>query len=227
MIGDIIMERKITITGNGRIKVTPDYINLTLTVAANNKKYEKAVDEVEERVNVLNEALRKIGFGENTSKTTTYRIQPHYKYLNDRKGNTKREFDGYECFHRLKLSFDLNPQKLGAAVGLITKTIANPNLDIEFTVKDKEVAKREALSSTAEDAKLKAEALVAATGEKLGKLISIEHNDWNSLDLSVKVKPLACIEDTCEIAALQTSKIAMEPEDIEVSDSATFIWEIQ
>ena len=51
------MERKITITGNGRIKVTPDYINLTLTVAVNNKKYEKAVDEVEERVNVLAKML--------------------------------------------------------------------------------------------------------------------------------------------------------------------------
>lgn len=219
------MERKITITGNGRIKVTPDYINLTLTVAANNKKYEKAVDEVEERVKILNEALGKMGFDENLAKTTTYRIQPHYKFLSERRGSTKRELDGYECFHRLKLSFDLNPQQLGAAVGLITKTIANPNLDIEFTVKDKEVAKREVLRSTAEDAKLKAETLVSATGEKLGKLISIEHNNWNGLDLCVK--PLACVEDTCELAAIQTSKIAMEPEDIEVSDSATFIWEIQ
>ena len=221
------MERKITITGNGRIKVKPDYINLTLTVAANNKKYEKAVDEVEERVTVLNEALKKIGFDEDPAKTTSYRIQPRYKFLNERKGTTKREFDGYECSHCLRLSFDLNPQKLGAAVGLITKTIANPNLDVEFTVKDKEIAKREVLRSTAEDAKLKAEALATATGEKLGKLISIEHNDWNSLDLSVKVMPLACAEDTCEFAAIQTSKIAMEPEDVEVSDSATFIWEIQ
>ena len=138
----------------------------------------------------------------------------------------QKQFDGYVCTHRLKVEFDFAPDLLGKALSTISASLADPQLDVAFTVKDKDAVNEELLSNAAKNAKKKAEVLCSASGAALGKLITIDYN-WSDINIFSKVD--LRMEDTCEMA-LPTAilpPIDIQPNDINVSDTATFVWEIQ
>ncbi|WP_368489693.1 SIMPL domain-containing protein [Clostridium sp. BJN0013] len=58
----------------------------------------------------------------------------------------------------------------------IAKTQINPQLNVQFSVKDKTVASQKLLINVVENAKLKAKTLAKASGVILGDLISIDYN---------------------------------------------------
>ena len=84
----------------------------------------------------------------------------------------------------------------------------------------------ELLSNAAKNARKKAETLCSASGASLGKLITIDYN-WS--DINIFSKADLRMEDTCALAMPTAAlpPIDIQPNDINVSDTATFIWEIQ
>lgn len=71
----------------------------------------------------------------------------------------------------------------------------------------------------------KAEILTKASGVTLGELVSIDYN-WGELHLYSPTRYE--MEDDClmKISAAPTA-MDIEPDDIDVSDSVTFVWEIR
>ena len=105
------------------------------------------------------------------------------------------------------------------------RCIAEPELNVQFTVKDKEAVDAALLQSACANAKAKAEILTKASGVTLGDLVSIDYN-WGELHL---YSPTHYEMDPPCMARASAAPTAMdiEPDDIDVSDSVTFVWEIR
>jgi len=185
--------------------------------------YEKTMQRSAEILDTLREAVVSAGHDGNELKSTSFNINTKYESYKE-KETWKQRFEGYTCLHGLKLEFGLDMQKLSATLGAIAGCDADPNFSIKFSIKDPNAVSEQLLESAAENAKWKAMVLAKAAGVKLGAIERIEYN-WSDLHLFSQTNYQLCDTMVCEAAAPMSMDI--EPEDINVSDTATVVWAIE
>ena len=219
------MSRTITVRGIGNVSVKPDYITLSMTIDSQDKSYDRATEEAARRIDILQDATVSVGYKKDALKTASFNVETRYENVKDRQGNYKREFSGYACIYRLKLSFDFDSKQLARVISVIADSGAKPELSIAFTVKSPAKVNEELLISAAENTKAKEEILCKASGNKLGELLSIDYN-WGELNI---VSRTTYEMEDCVPPMMAMSKCAapeIEPDDIDVSDTVAFTWEI-
>ena len=220
------MMRTITVKGVGNVSAKPDYISISMTIESVENDYDKAMDGAARRIENLKAAAVSVGYEKEALKTISFNVETRYENVKDRQGSYKREFAGYACVYRLKLAFDFDSKQLAKVISAIANSGANPELSIAFTVKNPAKVSEELLESAAQNARAKAEILCKATGAELGQLISIDYN-WGELNIVSRTSyemedclmPLAAMDKCCAPE--------IEPDDINVSDTAAFTWEIK
>ena len=217
------MQRTITVKGTGTAKAAPDLIRIVLSLDAKDFDYGFTMRIAERKIDSLKEALAAVGFDRKALKTLNYDVRTDYSSEKDSNGNYKRVFNGYICSHRLKLEFDFDTKQLARTLNAIATCVSDPELSIAFTVKDPAAISADLLRNATTNAREKAEILCSAANVKLGELLAINYN-WGELEVVSHTDfdmPMKC-------AALSPGcDIEIEPDDISVSDTATFIWEIQ
>lgn len=216
--------KTITIKGMGKISVKPDLIVISMKLETENKEYDKTMKLASEKIEILNNSLENIGFEKNSVKTTKFNVRTNYESVKTKDGVYKSVFCGYVCNHNLKVEFDFDTKRLARVIATISKCLAKPELSISFTVKDPSIISRELLISATENAKQKAESLCEASNVKLGELVSIDYN-WGELnilsDTDYRIESRLMMKSEASLANVEIS-----PDDINLSDSATFVWEI-
>lgn len=217
------MARTITVKGIGKATAKPDFVVLTMSLEASDMDYDKAMQKAAEQIQQLNDTLVGIGFEKGSVKTINFNVRTDYDRVKDRNGDYRSVFNGYEVTHNLKLSFDFDMGRLSQALSAIASCLAHPQLSVAFTVKDATAINEEMLRSATVNARRKAEILCEASGVTLGDLIAIDYN-WGELDIYSHTR-YDCCEDAMIMAA--PASIDIDPEDIDVSDTATFVWEIK
>ena len=217
------MNRIITVKGTGNVKVKPDLIVITMSLESIHLDYNRTMKLAAEAVEGLLKAIQSLGFVKTDLKTTNFNISTHYESYRDNDNNYKSKFDGYLCEQGLKLEFDFDTEMLSKVLTTISKANIEPRLNIQFSVKDKDAVSEELLVSATENAKRKAEILAKASGVILGDLISIEYN-WGELHLYSQTR--FAMEDQL-MKLSESSAPSIEPEDIDVSDTVSFVWEIK
>ena len=217
------MARTITVKGIGKVSAKPDYVVLSMTLESIHIDYDKAMDMAATHIQHLNETLCSIGFEKGSVKTTNFFVHTDYDRVKDRNGNYTSVFNGYKVTHNLKLGFDFDMDRLSQALSAIAGCLSHPQLSVAFTVKDATAINEEMLRSATVNAKRKAEILCEASSVTLGDLIAIDYN-WGELDIYSNTR-YNCCEDAMPMVACKT--IDIEPDDIDVSDTATFVWEIK
>lgn len=219
------MARTITVKGIGKISARPDYVMLSMKLEAKDKEYDKAMNIAAEQLSGLNDTLASIGFEKDAVKTTNFNVQTDYDSYKDKQGNYQRVFSGFVCSHQLKLSFDFDMKRLSQALAAIAHCLAQPELSIAFTVKDPTAVNEALLRESTVNAKKKAELLCEASGVKRGQLLTIDYN-WGELNIYSNTR-YDMAEDCICGAPMMAKSIDIEPDDIDVSDTATFVWEIE
>lgn len=214
--------RTITVKGIGAVSVKPDLIVLRLSMETAEYEYDAAMKAAAEKIDFLNKALEAAGFEKKSAKTADFRVRADYDRRNDGKGNYTSVFMGYKCRHELKIEFDFDTKRLAKALSEISKCIAKPEISIDFTVKDSSAVSGELLKAAAKNAREKAEILCAASGAKLGELLSIDYN-WGELHLYSATD--YDVEGKCMMSGA-ADDMDIEPEEIKARDTATFAWEI-
>lgn len=214
--------RTITVKGIGAVSVKPDLIVLRLSMVTSEYEYDAAMKAAAEKIDFLNKALEAAGFEKKSAKTADFRVRADYDRLNDGKGNYTSVFMGYKCRHELKIEFDFDTKRLAKALSEISKCIAKPEISIDFTVKDSSAVSGELLKAAVKNAREKAEILCAASGAKLGGLLSIDYN-WGELHLYSETD--YDVEGKCLMMGA-ADDMDIEPEEIKARDTATFEWEI-
>ena len=219
------MPRTITVKGIGSVKTAPDYIVISMNLESQSPQYDETMELIAQQMEYLDTSLEGIGFEKKSVKTTSFNVRTDYDSVQDKNGNYKRVFKGYICSHHLKIEFDFDANRLAQTLSAISKCLAKPEISIAFTVKNPSAINKELLKSATINAKEKAEILCEASNVELGTLLTIDYN-WGELDIYSRTDYR--IEE--ELAALPMAKISqieIAPEDIDVSDTATFVWEIK
>ncbi|MCD2503105.1 SIMPL domain-containing protein [Clostridium sp. NSJ-145] len=217
------MERLITVKGIGNISVTPDLIIITMNLVSHKYNYDETMKLATESVNELEKAIEEVGFNKKDLKTTNFNITTSYKSYYDENNNYKSKFDGYKCEQDLKLEFDLDMEILSKVITAITKSKVEPRFNIRFSVKDKDEINKELLIKATENARSKAEVLTKAARVTLGRLVSIDYN-WS--EINIYSNTTYEIENK-SYAIAETYAPSIEPEDIKISDTVAFVWEIK
>lgn len=218
--------RTITVIGKGKSVKEPDLVVLEITITILKKEFDDALESMSKLVDKLKNSLKQIGFEEDDLKTTSFMIDQEYNSVE--KGIITKEhsskFMGFEVMHGLKLEFDLDNEKISEVLNCLNNYDKNLEVELGFSVKEKEEMIKEVLESATKDAKFKAELLANASSVTLGDLIKINC----SISDYFYFKSDTSFEDenvSSGLGALFSSGSIM-PEEIKISDTVTFEWEI-
>ncbi len=220
-------ERTIKVTGKGNLKVKPDVTRITITLEGQNKEYDKTLEQSSKDTEALKDILENHGFDRSDVKTLMFNVDTRYESYQTKDKSWRERFVGYEFKHTVKVEFDSDNARLGRILfSLAHAKEIHPDFRISYTVKDKEASKNELLGKAVADAKAKAAVLTAAAGVELKDIQTIDYS-WG--EINFEYSPMRG-DMLCKAAVLEESNgsfdMDIEPDDIEVSDTVTVVWEI-
>jgi uncharacterized protein YggE len=218
--------RTIRVTGKGQIKVKPDMTRITLSLEGLYPEYGETLRRSSEDTELLKDLLAGFGFERSDLKTLNFSVDTEYESYKD-KGTYKQRFVGYRFRHVMKVEFDSDNERLGRVLYALANCPVKPEFRLSYTVKDPEAAKNELLGKAVADAKEKARVLAKAAGVVLKDIRSIDYS-WGEIDLEFRPTGRMMCESNCAPMAEGAGSydLDVEPDDIEVSDTVTVLWEI-
>ena len=184
-----------------------------MTKESHDNDYDNAMNIAGDAIANITHYLMEAKFQKDMLKTTDFDVRTEYENLKDRSGNYRRTFKYYVVSQKLKLEFPIDTKQLSLALTAISKSQTYPQLSISFAVKDATAINEEMLRSATANAK-----------RKLGDLVSINYS-WGELNIYSDTNyDLAkdCLADPMTVRAID-----IEPDDIDIRDTATFVWEIE
>lgn len=217
--------RTIRVTGKGSVSVKPEITCLEITFEGVYKDYEETVKQSAEKTKLLREAIEKSGLPGEDLKTKDFSIDSEYESYRDHNDDYRRRFIGYKFYHRTEIQFPNDNKLLGRILYELSVCSVKVEFSIDYTVKDKDAVKREVLKRAVENSRLKAEIMTTAAGVKLGEVQSIDYS-WG--EINIRTSPIEMLQMSSKsILAEPSYDIDIEPDDIDVADTVTIIWEIK
>lgn len=219
------MERTMKVKGKGRIAIKPDRIQLMLHTTDVKQTYEQVMEEATQITKVLKDIFERLGFKKEDLKTTQWNVNAKYEGYQDEKHVWRQKFVGYEYNYGLKIEFGSDNALLGKILYELAQCEANPQIQLHYTVKDKEAAKKELLERAVKESMEKADILAKASGVTLGDIVNIDYS-WEEIELSAHPVSFNKAQSVRGIVSEASYDIDMEAEDIVAEDTVTVVWGI-
>ena len=217
--------RTIRVTGKGQIKVKPDMTRITMTDTDVCNEYGETLRRSSEDTEALKEVLSGFGFEKTDLKTLSFNVDTEYESYRDKNNDYKQRFVGYRFNHILKVEFESDNDRLGKILYALAHCSVRPEFRISYTVKDPEATKNLLLGKAVTDAKEKAAVLTQAAGVALKDIQSIDYS-WGEINFEYSPMRGDMLMECCEAPMAKSYDLDIEPDDIDVSDTVTVIWEI-
>lgn len=220
--------RTIKVTGKGQIKLRPDMTRITIILEGTFREYNETLSKSAQDTDLLKDILSPLGFSDSELKTLSFHVDTEYESYKEH-GAYKQRLTGYKFRHILKVEFGSDNHRLGKILYHLANCPLRPELRISYTINDKEAAKNELLGKAVMDAKEKAAVLTSAAGVMLKDIQSIDYS-WDEIDFEVRPMSRGLLkEGGFRLAAPDDGSydLDIEPDDIDVSDTVTVIWEIE
>lgn len=218
--------RTIRVTGKGQLKLRPDTTRITMTLEGQYPEYTETLRHSSEDTEVLKDVLSGFGFDRSDLKTLNFSVDTEYESYREREAY-KQRFIGYRFSHMMKVEFPSDNQRLGRILYALANCNVSPEFRISYTVKDPEAAKNALLGKAVADAKEKASVLTQAGGVMLKSIQSIDYS-WGEIDFEYSPMDRMLGVKACKpLMAAQSYDMDIEPDDIDVSDTVTVVWEIE
>ena len=220
--------RTIRVTGKGQIKVRLDTTRITISLEGTWPEYGETLRHSSQDTERLKDVLSAFGFERSDLKTLNFNVETEYESYKD-KGTYKQRFIGYRFMHMMKVEFPSDNDRLGKVLYALANCPLKPEFRLSYTVSDPEAAKNDLLGKAVTDAKEKASVLTQAAGVTLKDIQSIDYS-WGEIDFEYRPmnRMLMADEYLARPMAAESPSYDMdiEPDDIEVSDTVTVLWEI-
>ena len=217
--------RTIRVTGKGKLKVHPDMTRIVITLEGIKPEYGDTLKRSAEETEQLKDTLAPFGFERSDLKTLSFSVDTEYESYKVR-DEYKRRFVGYKFTHVLKVEFDSDNQRLGKVLYALANCQLHPEFRLSYTVKDPEAVKNELLGKAVQDAAAKAGVLSSAAGVKLGEIQSVDYS-WGEVRFEYEPMEKLMLEKPCMAGGSGSYNMDIEPDDIDVQDTVTVIWEIR
>lgn len=217
--------RTIRVTGKGQIKVKPDMTRIAMTLTGLFEEYAETLRRSSMDTEALKDVLSAFGFQRSDLKTLSFNVDTEYESYRDENNDYKQRFAGYRFHHILKVEFASNNERLGKILYALAHCSVRPEFRISYTVKDPEAAKNLLIGKAVTDAKEKALVLTRAADVALKDIQSIDYS-WGEINFEYSPMGGAVLMDCCEAPVAKRYDLDIEPDDIDVSDTVTVVWEI-
>ena len=213
-VANTLAMRTIEVDGNGETRTSPDTADLDLAIDTQAKTAEEAANRNAALATKVIDALKsKLG---DKGKITTggYSLNPEY----DQRPTQKPTIIGYNAQNTVTVNtgaLDL----IGALIDSAIAAGANRVNSLSFSVKDDTKARTEAIGIATRDARAQANALAAALGVKLGKVVK-------ATTVS-EVRPIPM--QRVGMAMAMSAKVAtpVEPGEVTVPATVSLTFEIE
>lgn len=216
--------KTIRVTGIGSVSVKPDTTSLRITFGGIYKDYEETVRQSAEKTKILREAIEKSGLPGEALKTKDFSIESEYESYRDYNNDYKKRFLGYKFYHKTQIQFPKDNKMLGRILYELSLCSVKVEFSIDYTVKDKDAVKKEVIKRAVENSREKAEIMAIAAGVSLGEVQSIDYS-WGEID--IRTSPVDKLEVRKSYALEPSYDIDIEPDDIDLTDTVTMVWEIK
>ena len=213
--------KTIRVTGTARLHLRPDVTVVTMTLQGTEPEYSAALNRASAEADELRDVLERLAFNREDLKTLSFHVNTEYEGYEEA-GVWKQRFAGYRFEHMLKASFDSDYERLGEVLTALANSSVRPMLQISYTLKDPEAAKKTLLTAAVADAKEKAQILAEASGVRLLALQSMEHTTGEP---SFDSLPMYRLD--APMAAKASIAMNIEADDIAITDSVTCVWEME
>ncbi len=218
--------KTIRITGKGLLRIRPDTTRVTLSLDALCPEYGDAVRRSSEDTGKLRDLLAGFGFERSDLKTLHFGVDPEYRSYKE-KGEYKHRLIGYRYRHTMKVEFPSDHDRLGRILYALAHSPVKPEIQLSHTVGDPEAAKNELLARAVADAAQKAAVLTQAADVTLKEIQSMDYS-WGQMELEVRSMDTLRMMEVCAADSEEAGSYdpGIEPDDIELSDTVTVVWEI-
>jgi len=162
----------IVAAGQGEVFATPDRATVRLGVQEQARTADAAQRGVNEKMNRILGALKKLGVPEARIRTSRADLFPVYAYPQNRGGAP--ELTGFRASNSVTVQLDLAGKgpTVGAVLDAAVQSGANSVDGIQFSLADDTEQRALALEKAAKNARQKAESIADALGVRLGELIA-------------------------------------------------------
>ena len=212
--------RTIKVRGSANVKAKPDYVDILIKLETKDLDYENGMLKASQRVEELKGALDFAHLNSQDLKTTGFNVETDWDWENVGVGGRRCKFSGYEITQNLKFGMAFDQSKLTKILSAIVNSGADPEFRVQFSVHDPTAVKEELFAKASENARKIAEGLCRGMGKKLGEIIRIDYS-WQELDIYHEIdwRFNGCVGSANAVPDIN-------PEDINVSDSVTYVWEL-
>lgn len=166
--------KKIRVSGEGKIRVMPDLVILTINVSFTEPRMADAVRKTQETVDSVQLILEQFGKKEFDIKTSSIAANKQYEYI----GNANR-FTGFQA--QQTIDFVLNDiSKFTDLTGRLLQTKINSIAQLQFNHSKADSLLREADLLAYDDALKSANKLTSRANVNLGKLLFLSNDNSSS-----------------------------------------------
>ncbi len=159
---------QISVGSRGEVKVTPDRANIQISVQTRAATAAAAATENASRQKAVIDALRALGLNANQISTVGYNVMPEQRY----EPNREPVVIGYNVTNTISVEVtDLN--MVGRIIDTSIARGANMITSLNFYASNTEAARREAIATAIQRARLDADAAARAAGGTIGGLLEV------------------------------------------------------
>ena len=206
----------IRVTADAKVTTKPDRVQIDIGVSTHAKQSQEAAAQNARQVEAMLAAVRKATGPAAVLKTVSYALSPNYEY---HVSGGEPTLTGYTALNVVQVTLD-DLAKIGSVIDSAAEAGANHVQGIEFTLRDQDAVRAEALREAATRARAQADVLAAALGLKVVRVLSAEENSSRGTPL---FRPMAGRSGTLASAAVATP---VEAGTLDVSADVTLTVEV-
>ena len=205
----------IRVTGDARVTAKPDRVQIEIGVTTRAAQSQEAAAQNARQVDGMLTAVRKVAGPTAVLKTISYSLNPNYQY---HPNGGEPTIDGYTALNVVQVTLD-DLGKIGAVIDAATQAGANHVQGIQFTLRDQDAVRAQALREAVLRARGEADVLAAALGLKVLRVLTVEEN-------SPRIVPVRVYGGATRVTAAAAPATPVEAGTLDVTADVTLSVEV-
>ena len=205
----------IRVTGDARVTAKPDRVQIDIGVTTRAAQSQDAASQNAREVDSVLAAVRKVAGAAGALRTISYSLSPNYRY---RPKEGEPTIEGYTALNVVQVTLD-DLTRIGAVIDAATQAGANRIQGIQFTLRDQDTVRAQALREAALRARAEVDVLASALGLKVLRVLTVEEN-------SPRIMPIRVFNGAARAANAEAAPTPVEAGTLDVTADVTLSVEV-
>jgi uncharacterized protein YggE len=172
----------IRVTGDARVSARPDRVQIDLGVQSVAPLSREAAAANAKTLDAVLAAVRTAAGPTGQLRTVSYSLSPNYQY----RPNAEPAITGYTALNVVEVTLD-DLARMGDVIDAATRAGANRVQGIQYTLRDQDATRAEALRQAAQRARAEAEVLAGALNLRILRVLTVEESSPGIVPLRAHV----------------------------------------